>query len=195
MTNTAFIAFFLLLMSPLVSADQALTSAQLIKAIQGGGHIIYMRHGPTERSQKDNGEQALSACEQQRNLSNDGRTLAKKLGASLKQLNIPIGRVLSSPYCRCKDTAKLVFGEYTVAPNLGFSISKNAEESKALGAALHNIMKSHETTVDNLVLVGHTSNLREGLGVWPKPEAVMAIFENKQGEVVFKGMIKPSQWP
>ena len=39
----------------------------------------------------------------------------------------------------------------------------------------------------NTVYVGHTANLKDGLGVWPKPEGVMAIFKKQGNKIIFKG--------
>ena len=50
-------------------------------------------------------------------------------------------------------------------------------------------------TKANTVFVGHTANLRDGLGVWPKPEGVFVIFKKVDGNIIFLGMITPGQWP
>ncbi len=194
------LAILLLIASPsLVFAGQVSTQlhtpAQLIKALQSGGHIMYMRHGPTLRDQKDASNNPLKSCDNQRNLSPDGRAAVAKIGASLKALNIPIGGVFSSPFCRCKDTAQLVFGDYKVIDDLKFSLTKNKAESKQLGDTLYSLFENSPITAKNQVFVGHTSNLREGLGVWPKPEAVVVVFQKHKGELIYKGMIKPYEWP
>ncbi|MBV1921379.1 MAG: histidine phosphatase family protein [Pseudomonadales bacterium] len=111
-----------------------LSPPELITALQSGGHIIYMRHSQTDHKQKDQGATSLEHCDKQRNLSVAGRELAQGIGDTIKRLNIPIANVLSSPYCRCKDTAKLAFGDFRIEPNLQFSFSKNDSESKELGS-------------------------------------------------------------
>jgi len=155
--------------------------AQLIKALQGGGHIIYMRHGPTDLTQKDAAVGALENCSLQRNLSDAGRKLITDIGLKIKRLNIPVGKVFSSPFCRCQQTAQLVFGEFSVIDHLKFSITKNKEESKQLGDTLHDLFEQSPVNQNNQVFVGHTSNLRDGLGVWPKPEAVVVVFKKQNG--------------
>ena len=184
-----------LLATVCVQADDVSTTDELIKALQSGGHIIYMRHAKTDHSQKDTGKDRLQSCDQQRNLSEAGRSQATAIGKTLRSLNIPLGKTLSSPYCRCMDTAQLAFDSYVVEPNLQFSMTKDEDESKELGERLLGLMESVPASQDNHIFVGHTSNLREGLGIWPKPEGAIAVFKNTNGDVEYKGMIRPDQWP
>ena len=154
-----------------------------------------MRHGATNITQKDEDRNNSGDCLLQRNLSKTGRNEVKEIGLAIQQLKIPIGTVLSSPYCRTKDTAKLAFGDYKIEMNLQFSISKNKQQATKLGEQLHQMMLNTELGPKNEVFVGHTANLKDGLGVWPKPEGVVAVFQKKDGEIIFKGMIKPDEWP
>ncbi len=168
--------------------------ATLIKQLKQGGYIIYMRHGPTDHNSKDIDRSDLKNCSRQRNLSSEGRLKMAKIGRIIKELHIPIGKVSSSPYCRTKDTAQLVFGSYQVDNNLQFSISKDKEESRQLGEYLKKALNHARPGNKNRVFVGHTSNLRDGLGIWPKPEGVAVIFKKEDTSLVYKGMIKPDDW-
>lgn len=175
--------------------SEPIPAAELIQAIQSGGHILYMRHGPTDHSRKSSDRHDLQDCNSQRNLSAQGRELMKRIGVIVDKLEIPVAGVSSSPYCRCRDTAELVFGDYVVEPNLRFSISKGRDESAELGNLLRGMMMDADTGDGNVVFVGHTSNLRDGLGVWPKPEGVVVVFQKRKNELVYKGMIMPESWP
>ncbi|PWQ93709.1 histidine phosphatase family protein [Leucothrix arctica] len=196
-TLKALIAGLLLIPTCVVVSSvpsEVLSAPELIKALQSGGHIIYMRHGETDISQKDKSRDSFDDCSNQRNLSDKGRAEVKKIGDSIQELKIPIGHVTSSPYCRTKDTAKIAFGEFEIEPNLQFSISKNKAEAKKLGEDLVSMMLDTKNMVKNVVFVGHTANLKDGLGIWPKPEGVMAVFKKQDGKIVFKGMVKPDEW-
>lgn len=184
----------LLLLSASVLHAGDPSTARLIKQLQQGGYIIYLRHAATNRGQRDMDRNTLGDCSQQRNLSAQGRKQSARIGAAIKALDIPIGKVFTSPYCRCKDTAKLAFGNYRIDSNLQFSISKNRADSKRLGAHLRNSMLQANTRKTNAVFVGHTSNLRDGLGVWPKPEGVMVVFRKEGKALRLQGMIKPDDW-
>ena len=37
------------------------------------------------------------------------------IGSEFKALNIPVGNVIASPFCRCMDTARIAFGRVTAA--------------------------------------------------------------------------------
>jgi len=176
-------------------SSEILPTADLIKALQMGGHIIYMRHGPTNHAQNDLDRDHLKDCSYQRNLSTQGREEVSRIGRAISALEIPLGKVLSSPYCRCKDTANLAFGNFQISPDLAFSISKDKEESKQLGERLYAMMMASNAGMSNDVFVGHTSNLRDGLGVWPKPEGVIVVFQKNDNSLIYKGMIKPDEWP
>lgn len=54
----------------------------------------------------------------QRNLSNSGERQARALGNAIRRTNIPIGRVISSPYARTKESAELAFGRTEIDPVL-----------------------------------------------------------------------------
>lgn len=169
----------------------------LIEALKAGNHIIYMRHGLTTRkdANRDRALIDLTRCETQRNLSEAGKAQVQHIGMAVKALKIPIGTVTASPYCRTKNSARLVFGEFQVDENLGFSLAMPGEESAKLGQYLLDSMLASDDVEKNTVYVGHTSNLKDGLNVWPKPEGVMAIFKKEGNEIVFKGLIEPDDWP
>ena len=54
-------------------------------------------------------------CAQQRNLTDAGREEARGIAAALRDLRIPVGPVLASPYCRTMETGRLVFGSATAS--------------------------------------------------------------------------------
>lgn len=82
-------------------------SAVWAKLRQGRGYVVMMRHALAPGT-GDPPEFQLSDCSTQRNLSTEGRQQATAIGAAFRQQNIPIDRVLSSQWCRCLDTAKLL---------------------------------------------------------------------------------------
>jgi len=170
---------------------------ELIESLKSGGYIIYMRHGITKRKDKNRAKKAidLTRCETQRNLTEEGQLQVARIGKVIKSLKIPIGKVKSSPYCRTQDTAKAVFGAYEVDDLLAYSMAKLEKESAKLGQHLYDSILSVTDTKNNTVFVGHTANLKDGLNIWPKPEGVAVIFKVEQGNIIFKGMIKPDDWP
>jgi len=57
-----------------------------------------MRHAATDRSLGDPPGFRLDDCSTQRNLSDEGRAQARRVGAAFATRGIPIGRVLSSQW-------------------------------------------------------------------------------------------------
>ncbi len=176
---------------PSLDANSAET---LIEELKNGGYIVYLRHAATEHGARDIERSDLSDCSKQRNLSQTGRVQATAIGRSMRHFGIPIGRVYSSPYCRCKETAELAFGDYSIENDLQFSISKDQDEARRLGQRLHEMMLQIPESRENTIFVGHTANLRDGLGVWPKPEGVMVVFKRQGDELTLRGMIPPDFW-
>lgn len=150
--------------------------------LRKGGFVIYFRHGPTDVSSGASDEKAdLARCDRQRNLSAPGREQAAAIGRAFRSLKIPVGTVLSSPFCRCKDTAQLAFGRHTVDNDLYFAINVGAEERARLADRLRRILSTAPAKGANTIVVAHTANLREAAGIWPKPEGVAHVFRPLPG--------------
>jgi len=84
--------------------------AELLSELRTGGYILYFRHAATNFSQDDTKMKSYEDCASQRNLIDRGRADARAVGAAIKQLAIPVGAVLASPFCRTVETAELAFG-------------------------------------------------------------------------------------
>jgi phosphohistidine phosphatase SixA len=85
--------------------SQTVSGPALIKALQGGGHVIVMRHAssPGEVPQKPNPDNVPP----ERQLDEKGRTTAAAMGDAIRRLKIPIGEVITSPTYRARETARL----------------------------------------------------------------------------------------
>lgn len=85
-------------------------SDSIWEALKVPGSVVVLRHSyapgtfdpPTAR---------LDDCSTQRNLDASGRAQAVRIGEAFRQSGIAVGVVLSSPRCRCLDTARLAFGQ------------------------------------------------------------------------------------
>jgi broad specificity phosphatase PhoE len=80
------------------------------RRLRSGGLTILMRHASTEPGLGDPPGYRLDDCSTQRNLSAAGRDEAKRVGDRLRAERVPIARVYTSPWCRCRDTAMAAFG-------------------------------------------------------------------------------------
>ena len=85
-------------------------SAPPVARLRRGGYVVALRHAATDRTATDmTGD--LRDCSRQRNLNAEGRRQARVIGRAFRRLEIPVGRVLASPFCRTRDTARLAFGQ------------------------------------------------------------------------------------
>ena len=78
--------------------------------LRRGGLVLLMRHGATGPGLGDPPGYRLGDCSTQRNLSEEGRDEARRIGARLAREKVPIARVYTSPWCRCRETATIAFG-------------------------------------------------------------------------------------
>ena len=95
----------------LVAQPSAADEAAAWTALRQGGHVALIRHEATEPGVGDPPGYRLEDCASQRNLSQQGREAAKRLGEHLRARGVTIDKVYTSPWCRCRDTATLAFGK------------------------------------------------------------------------------------
>jgi broad specificity phosphatase PhoE len=131
-------------------ADQALWDA-----LRGGGHVLYIRHALTEPGVGDPEGFRLDDCATQRNLSDEGRAQARRLGQALAERKVPIGEVLSSPWCRCLETARLAFGRATAWTPLS-NLHGRRENADRQAREIRPRIAAHKGG-ENLALVAHGS--------------------------------------
>ncbi len=81
-------------------------AARLLRA---GGVVVALRHALAPGTFDPPGMR-IGACGTQRNLNDEGRAQAQRIGAWFTALGLQPAAVLSSPWCRCLDTARSAFG-------------------------------------------------------------------------------------
>ena len=91
--------------------------ARLLTELRRGGYIIYFRHTSTDFSRDDARAKSDEDCSNQRPLTDRGRAEAREIGVALRELKIPVGKVLASPRCRTMETAMLAFGHAERSPD------------------------------------------------------------------------------
>ena len=133
------------------------SSEQNWKPAQEGNKVILIRHSLAPGGGDPTGFK-IDDCKTQRNLNRKGINQSKKIGKLFKKNKVPIDQVLSSQWCRCKDTAKYAFGNFKefTALNSTFQSPYNKNEPKQL-KELYNFVKKWEGKGGNLVLVTHYS--------------------------------------
>ena len=168
---------------------------KLIPQLKQGGYVIYIRHATTDYNQEDKRPVDLNNCKTQRNLTKQGRKQAQTIGRAFRQHHIPVGQVISSPYCRCLETAKLAFGQATRSDSLYFAMGLKREGKEVKGVELRNMLMQAPAKGKNTVIVSHTANLQEAVGLWPKPEGASYIFKiDDTGELQAIAIVEPDLW-
>lgn len=110
--------------SVVAAADDAVWAA-----LRTSGAVVVLRHSYAPGA-FDPPDARLDDCSTQRNLDDNGREQARRIGEAFRRQGIAVGAVLSSPRCRCLDTARLAFGKVEPWDVLQGSLS-NAERRQA----------------------------------------------------------------
>jgi phosphohistidine phosphatase SixA len=172
-----------------------LDGQELIEALRKGGLVILMRHMSTDSFVPGEGTHDDQNCASQRNLDERGKQEARDVGAALKSLAIPIGTVLTSPYCRCVDTGKLVFGKGAPSPELAVFDELSGPEKEARGKLIRSLLNTAPTDGRNTVLITHTGTLLYSFGLETRPEGIAHIFRPAEfGNAIYLGRVTPEQW-
>jgi broad specificity phosphatase PhoE len=122
------------------------------EAMRQPGAVVVLRHSyapggfdpPTAR---------LDDCSTQRNLDDNGRAQARRVGEAFKANGLTVGPVLSSPRCRCLDTARLAFGRVETLDALQGALTDTERRNRQL-AEIRRVMDEHHGSAP-LVLVTH----------------------------------------
>jgi phosphohistidine phosphatase SixA len=166
MRRMRFVIFIVLLgfggMVEVAGADDA---ADAWKALRAGGHVALMRHADAPGGVGDPPGFRVDDCATQRNLSEKGRVDAEKIGSRLKGEGIAFEKILSSPWCRCIDTARLLnLGTVETEATFGnVVVLKDQRQTLTTGARA---LIARWTAGGNLLVVTHGANIQALTGVW-----------------------------
>jgi hypothetical protein len=106
---------------PAAAADD-----EVAKLLRDGGALIAFRHALAPGTFDPPGFKP-GVCSTQRNLSDEGRAQARRIGEWFAARGLQPAQVRSSPWCRCLDTATLAFG--TAEPWAALGSPRGATES------------------------------------------------------------------
>lgn len=183
-----FTVALLLPAAPATAADEALWTL-----LKGGGQVVLLRHGATDMEQRDQAGAPLEDCARQRNLSDDGRDDSRLIGEAFRSRGIPVGRVLSSGYCRCRETAQLAFGRVELW--LALQQSLNDREVQAQRAAEIRALASEVPAGGNLILVSHQYPIRVLTGIQIGEGEFLVLTPRGGGVFDIAGRIPPEELP
>ena len=156
------IKFLIIIFISLPSTIKADLNENLTNKLKEGGKLIFIRHAIAPGG-GDPENFDINDCNTQRNLDNNGRSQAKEIGNYLSSNNILIDKVISSEWCRCKETALLAFNKFETKSFLNsFYSSKFIKNKDRQIKELKMYIKNWESK-KNLVLVTHYVVISEAL--------------------------------
>jgi len=150
----------------LTNGIKADTDNQILDNLKKGGNLIFIRHAYAPGGgDPDNFD--INDCSTQRNLSDEGREQSKKIGIFFKENDIPISLVISSEWCRCKETANIAFKNFETKNFLNSFYSEQFTKNKKI--QIENLRKYIDNwkSDKNLVLITHYVLISEVLDYAP----------------------------
>ena len=172
-----FLKFFIIIFISLTTPIKADLNKKLIKQLESGEKLIFIRHAYAPGNGDPNNFN-LNDCSTQRNLSIDGRKQAQYIGEFFRRNKIEIDKVLSSEWCRCKETAKIAFKNFSTNSFLNSFYSSKYEKNKDKQLRELNKYISNHKSEKNLILVTHYVLISEVLNYGPSSGEIVVSDKN-----------------
>ena len=161
-----------LLAAPVAAAGD---SQEAWAPLVSGNHIALIRHGNAPPGYGDPPGFKIDDCTTQRNLDERGRAQARALGAAFRQHGVRVDKVLSSPWCRCLETAELL----ALGPVDNTWAVAASDRSPERLAALKQMVSSWRGP-GTLVVVTHALTVQALVGIMPG-QAETVVLRPKRG--------------
>ena len=155
--------------------------------LAGGAQVVLIRHAVTTPGVGDPAGFVLDDCATQRGLTEAGREEARRLGRAFRTRAVPVAQVLSSPWCRCLETARLAFGTAEVwepLRSLFAERTRQAERTEAFRA-----LAGRPREGGNTILVTHGANILAWVGVSPAPAEMVIVTPEGGGRFTVAGRL------
>ena len=173
----------------------------LLQRLKKGGLVLYFRHFATDHRQVPTdetvprhhditAEELMTTCDIQRPLSDYGRFQAKSVNEGILKNSIPVGRVLSSPYCRAVEGAEIAFGKKPETHrDLIYATGKFSVESMSMHI---NSLLGEKPEVGNTFVMAHKTQMND---ISKIAEGEAYVFE-PLGDSSYNliGRIRPEEW-
>jgi len=175
--GTAFLLVLILFFAEKASASQSLERTW--QAVQKGEAVALIRHAIAPGTGDPPGFQ-LRDCSTQRNLSEEGRVQARRIGDFFRARGIEKALVFSSQWCRCLETARLLeLGPVQEMPSLNSFFeepARGSEQTAQIRASLSTFFPKGPA-----ILVTHQVNITALTGVFPSSGEII-IFRTEQND-------------
>jgi len=185
------------------AADQPAAELEgwaLVTALREGGYNIYFRHAATDWSQNDQvaKEGDWESCDpgRMRQLSEAGRKTSGAIGDAFRALQIPVGQVFASPYCRTIETARYMrLGPVeTTTDIMNMRVAEYFGGPSAIAERTRRRLAMHPRAGTNTVLAAHGNVLVTATDVYPQETEAIVFRPEDNGGYSFVARISPQQW-
>lgn len=150
----------------------AAATPEIYERLRRGGLVLLMRHARTDPGTGDPPNFRLDDCSTQRNLDAAGRRQAQAIGDRLRAERVPVDRILTSRWCRCRETAELLgLGTVEPAPAIDSFFEDRVRRDEQTRAARE--LAAAWTGPGNLVMVTHQVNVTALTSVFPASGAAV----------------------
>ena len=157
----------------------------------GRGYAVLLRHALAPGTGDPPGFR-LGDCSTQRNLSAEGRAQAVAIGAQWRRKGMPVERVLTSRWCRARDTARLLgLGKVSAYSSLDSSFTVSQTVAQRRARAVSALIAQHRQRSGVLVLVGHQVNIADITGVSPVSGGAVVVKARPDGTIRVVGTLPP----
>jgi broad specificity phosphatase PhoE len=183
---TAICGALLAVVALLSLPSPALADETLWSLLKKGGQVVLMRHAVTTPGVGDPPGFRLDDCSTQRNLTDDGRRDAQRVGAEFRARGVVVENVLSSPWCRCVESASLAFGKAEISTALSnlFTHPQNRDRQVREMRELISVPQ-----VGNRVFVSHGATISALTGVSLDTAEMLVVTPQGGGQFVVNGRL------
>ena len=172
-----FLRFFIIIFISLTTPIKADLYKNLINQLEDGEKLIFIRHAYAPGNGDPNNFN-LNDCSTQRNLNVDGRKQSNYIGEFFRENEIKIHKVLTSEWCRCKETANIAFKNFSTKSFLNSFYSSKFKKNKGKQIEeLNNYVKKFKSN-KNLVFVTHYVLISEVLNYGPSSGEIVVSDKN-----------------
>ncbi len=174
------------------------SDAELLAGLKAGNHVVFIRHGQTNKDWADQAskELDLNNCATQRSLSEKGWKQARMIGAAFEKAQIPVGEVVSSEYCRAWQTADLAFGKYKKDSALNFAKAEEYtdEQVKQMADGIMPYLTTKPAAGVNNIVVGHDDVFESATEIYPAPQGISYVAVPKGDSFELIAKLSPEDW-
>ena len=168
----------LLIAAPGAAAQDA---GEAWAALVTGNHVALIRHGNAPPGfGGDPPGFKIDDCATQRNLDDRGRAQARALGEAFRQRGVRVDKILSSPWCRCLETARLM----ALGPVDNTPAAAASTRSPERLAALKQMVSSWRGP-GTLVVVTHGLTVLGLVGIMPRQAETVVLRPTRGSEPGF----------